>query len=474
MRLQLQLPAIALAVASTGLAAAAHGEAAVPQASGAQARAETGPAASDGSTCQAGVCSYRLSSAQLLAVATRLVNEKKFSEASFMLSALKNAPDMAVPYKFLEGMIALESGDAKTAAEHFRDILKDRPGETRVRLELAKALLAQGKLGAADYHLRLAQDDKNLPEDIGRAISNARSIIRSKKRWKFGFDIGLAPDTNINSATNAQSVDINFGPTRLPVTLDDAARARSGTGITASIFGSVRLPLSPHTAIVADLDTNMVNYKGKDADDYSGQIGVGLERRLGQSSTLSLQGVSLYRWYGGRLAARQFGAKLSFQHDLSATQRIGLQIDGRHTDSAFGEGFKGWQLGLAATYEHVVAKSAIVSASIFARREAMDLAAFSNKTAGFNLGIGGELPLGVNAGVYGGVSRAVYDAPQTFFSADSRKDWRYQARAYLGLRQIRVMGFSPSIEYNFSQVSTNYTLYQSTRHRVEFKIARYF
>ena len=57
------------------------------------------------------------------------------------------------------------------------------------------------------------------------AISNARSIIRSKKRWKFGFDFGFAPDTNINSATNAQSVDVNFGPTRLPVQLDDAARA---------------------------------------------------------------------------------------------------------------------------------------------------------------------------------------------------------------------------------------------------------
>ena len=474
MRRHLSLPAIALAMASPGFATVAHGEAAVPDAGGVPTGPKTSPAAPGGSACQDGVCKYRLSSEQLLAVATRLVNEKKYSEAGFILSALKNAPDMAVPYKFLEGMIALESGDAKSAAEQFRAILAERPGETRVRLELAKVLLAQGKLSAGDYHLRLAQNDKNLPEDIGRAITNARSIIRSKKRWKFGFDFGFAPDTNINAATSAQSVDINFGPTRLPVELDDAARARSGIGITASVFGSVRLPVSPHTAIVADLDANMVNYKGKDVDDYSGQLGIGLERRLGQNSTIALQGVSLYRWYGGRLAARQFGAKLSFQHDLSATRRIGFQLDGRHSDSDFGDGFTGWQIGLASTYEHVVAKSAIVSASIFARREAMDLAAYSSKTVGFNLGIGGELPLGINAGVYGGISRAVYDAPQTFFSEDPRKDWRFQTRVYLGLRQIRVMGFSPSIEYNFSKVATNYTLYKSTRHRAEFKIARYF
>jgi outer membrane protein len=474
MRLISRILATGLAAASPAFAGLAYGEAALPETGEVQPGTAVAAVPAALQNCLAGVCTYQLSSGQLLTIATRLVSEKKFDEARFMLSALKSDPAMTVPAKFLEGMIALESGDAKAATGQFRDILRDHPGETRVRLELAKALLAQKQFGAADYHLRLAQVDKNLPEDIARAVSNARSIIRSNRRWRFGFDLGIAPDTNINSATSAQTVDVNFGPQQLPVTLDDAARARSGTGVTASVFGSVRVPIAKRAAIVADLDANMVNYKGKDVDDYSLQISVGPELRLGQSSTLSLQGVSLFRWYGARLAARQFGAKLSFQRDVGTNQRVAVQVDGRHSDSAYGEGYQGWQIGAAASYERVVAKSAIVSASVSGRRELMQVAAYSNTSVGFNLGIGGELPLGINAGIYGGATHAVYDAPQTFFSAEPRRDWRLQARAYVGLRQIKVMGFSPSVEYNYSKVSTNYAIYQSTRHRVEFKIARYF
>jgi outer membrane protein len=263
------------------------------------------------------------------------------------------------------------------------------------------------------------------------------------------------------------------------VTLDDAARARSGTGITASLFGSLRLPIAKSAALVADLDANMVNYSGKDFDDYSLQIGVGPELRLGQRSTLSLQGLTSFRWYGAKLAARQFGAKVSLQRDVSTNQRVAVQLDARHSDSDYGDQYTGWQFGAAASFERVVAKSAIFSASLYGRSEMLKFTPLSSKTVGFNLGLAGELPLGINAGIYGGASRAVYDAPYLAYTPNPlapeiRKDWRWQARTYIGLRQVKVMGFSPSVEYNYSRISTNYTLYQSTRHRVEFKVARYF
>ncbi len=142
--------------------------------------------------------------------------------------------------------------------------------------------------------------------------------------------------------------------------------------------------------------------------------------------------------------------------------------------SDFGEGYTGWQLSAAASYERIVGKSAIASVSIFGRRDWMGIEAYSNTTVGVNLGLGAELPLGINAGISGGVARSAYDAPQMFFLADNRKDWRYNARVYAGLRKIRVLGFSPSVEYQFQQIDTNYTLYRSTRHRVQFKLARYF
>ena len=104
----------------------------------------------------------------------------------------------------------------------------------------------------------------------------------------------------------------------------------------------------------------------------------------------------------------------------------------------------------------------------------MQFDGYSNTVAGVNVGIGGELPLGINAGVSGGVSRAKYDDPETFFSFERRKDWRLQARAHAGLRQLRFMNLSPSLEYSYVRNQSNYTLYRTDRHRVEFKLARYF
>ncbi|MCB2059741.1 MAG: surface lipoprotein assembly modifier [Novosphingobium sp.] len=468
--------AIASVMASLALANSARGEESVPQLAIAEVpapaiSAATPPAAS---TCVHGKCEFRLSPSQLLAIAERLVVEKKYNEARPFVAALQSAPGLELQYNFLGGMIALETGDPKTATARFRSILKDNPAQTRVRLELARALLMQGKFTAADYHLRLAQDDEDLPDDIARQISNVRSIIRSNRKWRFGFDFGFAPDSNINSATNAETVDVNFGPVRLPVTLNEEARARSGVGMTASMYASLRIPAAEDLAFVFDTDASFVNYEGKDADDHAVQLAAGPELTLDNNTRVTAQGVGLMRWYGGRLVTRQFGSKLTLQHDLSSGQRLGVQLDGRRTESPVNSGYNGWQLGVNATYEQVIAKSAIASGSIYARREFMNEDAYSNTTFGFSAGIGGELPFGINAGLSGGVSYSKYDKPQTVFSFDDRTDWRYQGRVYLGLRQFRLAGFSPSIEYRYSQIDTNYDFYRSERHRVNFKLARYF
>lgn len=425
-------------------------------------------------SCVQGACEYRLTTAQLLAVVERLIVEKKFHEAQPLVTALQSAPGMELPYNFLDGLIALETGNPKAAVARFRAILADNPQHTRVRLELARALAAQGNFQAADYHLRLAQDDEGLPQEVINTIRHTRSVIRTSKDWRFGFDLGLAPDSNINSATNAETIDVNFGPTQVPLTLDEAARAQSGIGVTASTFGSLRLPMSENTSIVSDLDASMVNYQGKNLDDYTVQIASGPEFRLSERASVTGQAVGLYRLYGGKVAARQAGAKLGMQFDLSSSQRAGVQLDVRRTDSDFGDGYNGWQYGAVGTFEQVIARSFLASASVFARRDDMKLASYANNSTGFSLGIGGELPWGINAGVSGGVSVARYDEPQFFFSTEDRSDTRYQGRIYLGLRSFRWHGFSPSVEYGYSSVDTNYALYESSRHRFEFKLARYF
>ena len=260
----------------------------------------------------------------------------------------------------------------------------------------------------------------------------------------------------------------------MPLTLNENARERSGVGQTAGFSGGIRLKTSDKVAFLFDADSKIINYKGKAADDIVGQIALGPEVRLGEYTSLSVQAVGQQRWYGGRVATREYGGRIGLQKVLSEGQRIGAELDVRKSDSSLSDSYSGWQLGANATYEHLVGKSLIASASLFARRDLLNSKGFSSLNYGLNLGIGGELPFGFNAGVSASVSRSTFDEALLIYSSEKRKDWRSFARAYIGTRNLKFLGFSPSIDYNYSRVDSNYTLYEMNRHRVNFKFAKYF
>lgn len=464
-----------------GLAASLHiAPAAAEEASG-DAVAETAVQAPSPKCDASGTCRFQVTPAQLLAKAEALVHAKQYDRALPLVEALGQVPDLRMQQQFLAGYIAVETGDLKQAIKTFRSILDDNPGQTRVRLELARTYLMNGKEASADYHFRLAQNDDNLPDEIARTIRNTRSILRDQRVWRFSFDFGFAPDTNINGATNAETIDVNFGAifpilgdARGELELDENARQKSGIGQIAGFSGGVRLKASDKLAFLFDADSKVINYKGTAADDIVGQIAAGPEFRIARYASVSVQAVGQQRWYGGRLATREYGARVGLQTALSQGQRVGIELDGRRTESKLSDSYSGWQLGANATYEHLIGKSLIASASIFARRDLLESDGYSSLNYGLNLGIGGELPFGLNAGISGSISRSTFDEALEFYSTEKRQDWRSFARAYIGSRQVKVLGFSPSIDYNYSRVDSNYDLYQMNRHRVNFKFAKFF
>jgi outer membrane protein len=424
--------------------------------------------------CDGGVCKIRLTPRQLLDAASRLVTERRFSEASPLIDALQNVPEYNLERHFLAGYVAAETGDLDTAIDHFRMALAKDPKQTRVRLELARAMMLKGKDGAADYNFRLAQQDGDLPPEVLATVRASRGILRDRRPWHFTFQFGFAPDTNINGATSAKTVDVTLGDLTIPLELDPNARARSGLGQTASLSAGYRFGLNEKTFLLVDGDAQGVNYTGESNDDYTGQIAIGPQFRLGETTELSVQALGLERLYGGKRAMTQVGGKLGFQHVLEQGQRVGLSLDARHTASGFGNDYSGWQLGAYATYERIVARSMIASVSLFARTDRLNAKAYSNREIGASIGLGGELPLGINGGVTATASRANYEAAIAVLSPNPRADWRLSGRAYAGLRSLRVFGFSPSVSYTYTRNASSVTLYDSKRSRFAFDLARYF
>ncbi len=426
-------------------------------------------------TCDAdGNCKVRMTAEELLGAAEKLVHERRFAEAAPMLAALENAPQLSMQRQFLTGYSAIEQGDLDTAVKHFRAALVNNPEQTRIRLELARALMMQGKNASADHHFRLAGQTKDLPEDVLQTIRASRGILRNEKQWNFNFDFGFAPDSNISNGTSATTVDANFGNQTIPLELSPESRKRSGIGQTASLGSSAKLSLAGPTKLVIDSEAQLINYKGKKFDDFSGQLAIGPSFKLSDTTDLTLQAMGSQRYYGGQRAATSFGARTSLQINVGNSQRIGLSVDGRHTNSGFANLYTGWQLGAYASYERVVARSLIASASVFARRDLFNSKAYSSAEFGANLGIGGDLPKGITAGISAGVSRAVFDAPLPVFSLKPREDLRFNARATVGLRKLRWLGFSPSVTFSYTKSASSLPLYDSARKRVAFSFARYF
>jgi len=419
-----------------------------------------------------GPCTVRMSAVQLLRTAEKLVLERKFDEARPMIAALENAPELTMERRFLEGYVAVETGDLDTAIADFRAILNDHPKQTRVRLELARALMMKGQTQSADHHLRLAQEDEDLPPEIAATIRSTRGVIRDRRTWYFNLDVGIAPDSNINNATRLDRIDTIYQDVQ--VELNGDAKARSGVGMMTGFSGGFRFRMNKQLAMLIDADGLFSNYKGKDADDMTGQLAIGPELKLDPKTTVSVQALGAQRWFGGEMALRQFGIKASAQRFLDSGQRIGLLLDARKTHSGFSEAYDGWQLGAYASYERVVSRSMVASVTLFGRRDELESDSYSNTEAGLNLGIGGELPLGINAGFSAGLSYAWYDEALMPWSFDKRHDLRANGRAYVGLRSIRVLGFSPSLTYSYAGIASNYDFYQTGRHRLRFNLARYF
>jgi outer membrane protein len=425
-------------------------------------------------TCANGTCQIQLTPDQLLGHASALVAERRFDEARPFVIALRQAPSVGMEAHFLAGYLAVETGDTDTAIKEFRASLAIDPKQTRVRLELARALMMKGKDSGAAYHFRLAAQDGALTPEIRATIRAQRGILRDRKPWHVSTEFGFAPDSNITNGTSAETVDLVVGTQTIPLTLDENARARSGVGQTASLSAGYRFGIGERGAFLIDGDAQGVNYKGTSNDDYTVQLAAGPEFRPTEATSISLQALGLQRWYGGERAATQFGARLALQHTIGEASRVGLTLDTRHTASGFQEGYSGWNFALYATYERVVARSMIASASLFARADRLNEAAYSSNEFGLSLGLGGELPHGINAGITGTASRATYGAPMEAFSDTPRADWRLSGRVYAGIRSLRVMGFSPSVSYTYTLNASSLALYDNKRSRFAFNLARYF
>jgi hypothetical protein len=402
-----------------------------------------------------------------LAVASRLFDTERYDDAAVLLNQLAVDGVGGVEREFLDGMVALAQKDYPRAEARFRKILEANPSLLRVRLELARVLFLQRKDEAADYHFRLASAE-HLPKAAADNIARFREAIRARRAWRFNLNFGIAPDSNINSATSKERVDI-LG---LPFQLDPSARARSGTGIIVAADASVRMRRDSKVPIYLAVYGRMVRYSHHQFDDVYVGGEAGPEFRLA-GGRLRITGTALNRWYGGRQLVSSVGGRLNFDKIIGGKWGVEASLSVRRNSYARRSDVDGWDIDASLSANRAIGPSAIGFAYLGLQRSI-------DKDPGqscWNGRIGGglikEIGWGLRPQLAVEVGRRVGDAPLAPFSK-TRREWRLQVSASIYKRDWNIAGFAPSLRISYTRDFSTIRLYEQRRLRAEFGITKAF
>lgn len=408
-----------------------------------------------------------LSPKDVLAIVGRLIDAGRNDDALALLRRLEADGAGGIERDFLDGMLALARKDYRRAETMFRRILQRDPSLVRVRLELARTLFLEKKDEEADYHFKLAIAARPDPAVIAN-VARFREAIRARRAWRFNINLGIAPDSNINSATNTERVEI-LG---LPFQLAPNSRAKSGTGIVVGGDASIRLWRNSKVPVYLGAYGRAVHYPDHDFDDYYIGGEFGPEFRL-SGGRLRIAATGLRRWYGGKPLVGSIGGRLNYDKVIGGKLGLEAGLAVRHNAYPRRDDVDGWDLEGSVALNHALDKSTLGFAYTSVQRSIASDPGQSNWQGRLGLGVLREIGWGLRPQISIEVARQINDAPLVLFGG-TRRDWRLQASASIYKRDWNVAGFAPSLKLSWTRNFSTLSIYDQRRLRAEFGIAKAF
>ena len=216
---------------------------------------------------------------QMFGEAETAVLDDRIKDAETIFHALAHdpEPDIRAEAHFRLGRLFERLKRYQVAAIEFRALLDEQPGAAGVRLELAKVLALMGDEAGARRALRQAQAS-GLPTDVAVLVDQYANALRSRKPIGASIEVALLPDSNINRATDAKTLDTVVAP----LNLSADARARSGLGIKLAGQAYARLPLAASVSLLprASVETELYGRSAFDDVSTSGPT----RHRMGQGA----------------------------------------------------------------------------------------------------------------------------------------------------------------------------------------------
>ncbi len=445
------------------------------------------------------------------AAAERLLDLGRAPEALLGIRPIAEARPDSRQATFTMGLAALTAGDAAVrqgsshksdvvkelynlAIRSFRTILVKDPSLLRVRLELGRALFSRGNctrppanlvkhlLGddcwAAEQHfLRVLGAD--VPPQVMLNVRRFIQICRARKRATGSLNLAIAPDTNVNTSTSAQTINI-FG---LPFQLDDQARATSGIGLVASLGTEIQRPLPkfkwmPGSAVRLRVGGTIYRreYSGGEFDDSNYGIYAG-PRFISNKGQMSVMFQADRRTVNGRPYSRQYGLRFEGVRLVMPRLWVGGSIEGsRQTalamDGPIGSPGFSWNSQAFASYS--ILPSLNVRFMGGSGRENTDRISTRHRSRWVGVMASYDLPLAFTVTGAQQMYLTNFEQVNALFSPEPPQTRLWFSRIAIHNRKIQFMGFSPTVSLIREDRRSNLTLYEYQRYRAEGGVVRVF
>lgn len=411
-----------------------------------------------------GAVRQRLSAVELFALAARATPD----EAETLYRALARDPDAEVraEARFRLGQLLERTGRPREAAATYRALLDEKPDAARVRLELARLLAQLGDEGAARRALRQAQAG-TLPPQVVQLVDQFAAALRSRKPWGASLEVALVPDSNINRATDAATLDTVLAPLQL----SRDAREQSGLGARAAGQLYARVPIAANLALVPRLSGQGDFYRQRRFDDISASALLGLEWSLGRDRLRPSVG-GTQRWYGGSAYARTATAAIDWLHPLGSRAQLTTSAtiaDTRYRGNPLQNGLL---LNGAVSYERAFSPRAGGSIALSATRQTANDPGFATASGAVNL-LGwrdvGRTTLYASAGL-----RRLEGDARLFLFPERRRDWNVSLGIGGTFRRLQVRGFAPIVRLEWERNRSSVGIYDYARTAATIGITRAF
>ena len=342
------------------------------------------------------------------------------------------------------------------AVKYYQWILQQDPQLTQARFELALCYMKLGYWSSADYQLRLALSSKNLTSEAKSLMEYYRFLIRQNKNWNFWFNIGAAPDNNINNATGGEQCVNYLGM----VLCNQLAEKEKAVGFNVSFGGSYENKLSDNWRLRHEAMIWSSTYDKKEYDDLYLTYTMGPKYIWGRGEVFI--GPSVYRrWLNHQPYSSALGLKVNSNFDITNSVAFGLELSYMPTKyDDYSDVLDGYVKGINSrvSYSFDASKYFILKTGI--EEESTKDVLNSNIKVNYALGFGVELPYGFSMYLEPSVLKTKYKYPRTFVKNYALEDIKEDDTTKKFLfsitnKRFSMFGLIPTFAYVYTNKESN-------------------